>query len=172
MIDEEFNNKIVEGIKKLRHSLELTQKEFGEKLELSESYVIHWENKQDKVSLKNLLKICETFDCSLDYIFGINEESINLNETAETAYESIFDIEFPFIDNEDNPMLILNFTTNKYILEYYYKKKLLDKEKEENIISDKEYAFELEELKEKYSEAFTNELNKKVSYNCTMTNEE
>lgn len=172
MIDEEFNNTIVEGIKNLRRTLGLTQREFGERLGFSESYIIHWENKQDKVSFKNLLHICDTFDCTLDYLFGRSNDFEKKIETAEMAYENIFNIEFPFIDNEENPMLILNFTTNKYILEFFYNRKLLDKQKEENQITEGVYDFELEKLKDKYSKVFKNELNKKISYNCTMTRED
>ena len=172
MIEEDLNNIVIERIRELRNNLGLTQKEFGEKLGFSESYIIHWENKQDKVSLKNLMHICNTFDCSLDYLFGRKNDFEKKIENAELAYESIFDINFPFIDNEENPMLIMNFSTNKYILEFFYNKKLLDKQKEQNQITDEVYDFELRKLEEKYSKSFTNELNKKVSYNCTMTNEE
>lgn len=73
------------------------------------------------------------------------------------AYEYIFDIDFPFIDD----LLVLNLTTNKYMLEFFYYQKLLDKQKEQNEITEEIYDFELKKLKEKYSNTFANELNKK-----------
>lgn len=171
-VEDEFNDVIVEGIKKLRNDLDITQDELGEKIGLSGSYVTRWENKQYKVSLKNLMLICDKCNCSLDYIFqrdNIIEKEI---KTAKQAYEHIFNIEFPLIEEKDvDPMVSLNITTNKYLLKYFYLRKLLEQKKEQNQITQEVFDFELKELEEKYEKVFSAEVLEKVTYNCTRTDE-
>lgn len=172
MRDKEFNDIIVKGIQKLRKDKDLTQNELANKLGKSESLVVHWENNQTEVTFKNLMLICEKCNCSLDYLFGRVDTTNNDKITADMAYKYIFNIEFPLSDSEIDPTYFLNLTTDKYILEYFYYEKLLEQKKEQNQITQEEFDFELEKLKEKYSKVFNGQLSKKVRYNCTKIDED
>lgn len=172
MLDDEFNDDLVCGIKNLRSIKDLTQEEFARELGVSTSYVVRWENKQVKISYQNLKLICKTFNCTIDYLLNMEEYKNREINASDIAYDHVFGIEFPFIDENENKLLVLNLTTNKYILEFFYYKKLLDKQKEQNQINNTEYDFELKKLRDKYLVAFTPQLEKKVTYNCTMIGED
>lgn len=169
-VDDEFNNAIVKGIKRLRKDLKLTQEEFANKLGFTNSYIVQWENKQTRVSYKNLMIICDKCNCSLDYLFQREDIIKKEIKTIELAYEHIFNVEFPLLDTND-PVYVLNITTNKFILKYLYMKKLLEQKKEQNQITKEVFDFELKELKEKYEKVFSAEIFEKVRYNCTRTDE-
>jgi len=69
-----------EKIKWLRESRQLTQKGFGELVGVSASAVGMWENNKRDVDTAQLLKISNTFDISLDELFGRNKsEDVKLS---------------------------------------------------------------------------------------------
>ena len=181
MIKNELNDIIVVGIKRLRKDLNLSQNELANKLNLSESYIIKWENKQTAVSLKNLMHICDKCNCSLDYLFGRSDNMNNDLMTADMAYKYVFNVEFSLLDNDryfdsryDNDFdyaYSINLTTDKYILEYFYNKSLLEQKKEQDQITQEVFDFKQKKLREKYSKVFNQELSKKVKYNCTKIGE-
>ena len=56
------------NIKLIRKSLNLTQKEFAEKLGLTRSYIQHWECNDSKPNFECLRKMKEVFNISYDEI--------------------------------------------------------------------------------------------------------
>ncbi|WP_096189999.1 helix-turn-helix domain-containing protein [Evansella halocellulosilytica] len=62
---------IGDKVKELRKG-KLTQKELGEKLGFSESYMGHLESGRRKISLKMLEKISMIFDVDITYFFMMN----------------------------------------------------------------------------------------------------
>ena len=164
MIKNELNDIIVVGIKRLRKDLNLSQNELANKLNLSESYIIKWENKQTAVSLKNLMHICDKCNCSLDYLFGRSDNMNNDLMTADMAYKYVFNVEFSLLDND-------RYFDSRYDNEYFYNKSLLEQKKEQDQITQEVFDFELKKLREKYSKVFNQELSKKVKYNCTKIGE-
>ena len=56
------------NIKNFRNSLNLTQKQFGEKLGVSASCIQHWEANYTEPSLEYLRKMKEVFNISYDEI--------------------------------------------------------------------------------------------------------
>ena len=62
-----------ERLKELRQEKHLNQKEFAKLVDISSGIISYYE--QDKVdpSLENLVKIAKFFDCSIDYLAGLED---------------------------------------------------------------------------------------------------
>lgn len=65
-----------ERIKELRLSLGINQVEFGKKLNVTKQSVSNWENDNIQPSIDMLIKICNTFSVSANYLLGINDSEI------------------------------------------------------------------------------------------------
>ncbi|MFW6377585.1 MAG: helix-turn-helix domain-containing protein [bacterium] len=57
-------------LKQLRKENNLTQKELSEILNIGESTLSHYENKDREPNFDTLIKIADLFDVSLDYLLG------------------------------------------------------------------------------------------------------
>lgn len=67
------------NIKELRGKLNLTQKEFAEKLSLSNATITAWEKDAKKPSYDVLIQLATTFNVSLDWLCGIdNSDDIKI----------------------------------------------------------------------------------------------
>lgn len=66
-------------IKLLRNEQGITQEQLGDCLNLSRSSVKGYENDGVEPSLSVLVKICDVFNISLDYLLGRTEEKHNIN---------------------------------------------------------------------------------------------
>ncbi len=78
-------------IKQLREEKGLTQIELADKLKISNSTIAMYETNKREPSDDMKLKMCELFDCSLDYLVGRtnirNPQEINIDE-ADIAFAS------------------------------------------------------------------------------------
>ena len=63
----------------LRESEDLTQSELAKILKIDRSLISHWEIGSDIIPLKHLNTICNYFNVSMDYIFGLNNKKNYLN---------------------------------------------------------------------------------------------
>lgn len=61
-------------LESLRKSYNLTQKQLAEKLGLSKQTVSNWENDNILPSIETLIRICNFFNVSTDYILGLDEK--------------------------------------------------------------------------------------------------
>ena len=61
-------------IRDLREDKDLTQKQLAEKLEVSPSIVSGYETGDRTPSLENLLALAKLYNCSTDYLLGMNAE--------------------------------------------------------------------------------------------------
>lgn len=61
-------------LKELRKELNLTQKEFAERLDLDAHNIGDWERQKCEPSTFWLVKIAKTFDVSVDYLVGNSED--------------------------------------------------------------------------------------------------
>ncbi|MDE6014482.1 MAG: helix-turn-helix transcriptional regulator [Acetatifactor sp.] len=60
----------------------ITGNEFGKKLDLKKSPLTDWKNKKSKPTLEQVIKMCEIFAISADYLlFGIVGNILNTSET-------------------------------------------------------------------------------------------
>lgn len=69
----------------LRESEDLTQKDLAGILKIDRSLISHWEIGSDIIPLKHLNTICNYFNVSIDYIFGLSIEKnyININHKLD-----------------------------------------------------------------------------------------
>ncbi len=63
-----------ERIKELRNSLGINQVEFGKKLGVTKQCISNWENGNIQPSIDMLIKICNAFSISSDYLLGLSSE--------------------------------------------------------------------------------------------------
>lgn len=63
-----------ERIKALRLSLGLNQVQFGKKLNVSKQCISNWENAYLQPSIDILIRICQTFHVSADYMLGLDDK--------------------------------------------------------------------------------------------------
>ncbi len=61
-------------IKELRKELNLTQKEFAEKLNLTAHNIGDWEREKCEPSIEFIIKIAKVFSVSTDYLLGLDED--------------------------------------------------------------------------------------------------
>lgn len=96
-MDNEENKKIAENIKALRKDLGLTQKEFGYKLNITDTMISKYEKGNRPINKRTISQICSTFNVNESFIYeGIGE-----------MYNSIEEIDIAsmmgkvFADNDD-----------------------------------------------------------------------
>lgn len=75
---------IGERIRSKRLALHLTQAQLSEKIGISDNHMSEIERGNDRLSYDKLLRLCEIFDCSTDYILrGCNtiEDGVEIPES-------------------------------------------------------------------------------------------
>lgn len=60
------------NLKHCRENLEMTQEELGYVLGVTKGTVANWENGNDSIPLRQVVKICNQYDLSADYLLGIS----------------------------------------------------------------------------------------------------
>ncbi len=70
---------IENNLKACREELEMTQKELGNIFGVSDSTVRGWENAYDTIPLKKLVRFCNLYNYSLDYVVGFTRKNKEYN---------------------------------------------------------------------------------------------
>ena len=60
------------NLKEFRENLEMTQEELGYVLGITKGTVANWENSNDSIPLRQIIKLCNIYNTSIDYILGIS----------------------------------------------------------------------------------------------------
>jgi len=68
------------NLKFCRESLEMTQKELGYVFGVAESTVSGWENNNDIMPLTKLVKFCDLYGFSLDYVTGLTRSNYSYSK--------------------------------------------------------------------------------------------
>ena len=68
------------NLKFCRESLEMTQKELGYIFGVAESTVSGWENNNDIMPLTKLVKFCDLYGFSLDYVTGLTRSNYSYSK--------------------------------------------------------------------------------------------
>ena len=66
---------IENNLKFCREDLEMTLKELGKVLGVTEATVANWENANDPIPLSKLVIFCNKYDFSLDYVMGLSRSN-------------------------------------------------------------------------------------------------
>lgn len=101
--------KIGLNIKHLRKSNKQTQEDLGNILGLSKTAIVNYEAAQRKISLEHIVKLCNFYDVSLNYLIGIEEKTM---ENKPEALELIDKWNEAFPDeifNENEIKLLIDF---------------------------------------------------------------
>lgn len=79
-----MENDILTGIgqrmAEIRRLRNITQEKLADMLDVSPKHISHCENETSYLSLKNLIKFCHLFDCSLDYLILGNQNNDSLSK--------------------------------------------------------------------------------------------
>lgn len=66
---------IENNLKEFRENLEMTQEELGYVLGITKGTVANWENGNDSIPLRQIIKLCNIYNTSIDYILGISRNN-------------------------------------------------------------------------------------------------
>lgn len=98
------HNKILIGekLKDIRQSLGLTQEQVSEKLGLAPRYLSDIERNKTKGSLNSLIKLCNIYNTSLDYIFA---DYLNSSCTDQMKFDDNL-IGYNQLDQKEKELII------------------------------------------------------------------
>ena len=66
---------IENNLKYCRENLEMTQEEMGYVLGVTKGTVANWENGNDSIPLRQLVKICNQYNVSIDFLLGLTRDN-------------------------------------------------------------------------------------------------
>jgi len=64
------------NLKFCREDLEITQRELGNILGVSDKTIANWENAYDSIPLSKLVNFCNLYNYSVDYVLGLTKRNI------------------------------------------------------------------------------------------------
>lgn len=67
------------NLKYCREELEMTQKELGYVFGVSDSTVANWENSYDPMPLPKLVRFCNLYNFSIDFVLGLSKKNVIYN---------------------------------------------------------------------------------------------
>ena len=75
----------MQRLKELRLSADLTQREVAEKISVTQTTVAKYERDELEPSLEILKRLCQLFECSIDYLTGFSDDlgNVTVYNTAE-----------------------------------------------------------------------------------------
>ena len=71
-------------IKELRENASLSQLELAKKLNTSQRNIGRWENEENEISVSNLIKLADIFECTIDYLVG-REDDFGIVQSSATV---------------------------------------------------------------------------------------
>ena len=99
---------IVKRLKDTREDLDMTQEKIGKILNVDKTTVSGWETGKDTIPLQKLVKYCNAFEFTLDYIFGL---------TRTNNYKNPIAIDLNKIGNNIKELRIKNNLTQEQLAE-------------------------------------------------------
>ena len=61
-------------LKELRNEKNFTQRKIAELMNVSQVSYLHWEQVKTQPDIENIVKLCQLFDVSADYLLGLENE--------------------------------------------------------------------------------------------------
>ena len=77
------------NLKHCRENLEMTQEELGYVLGVTKGTVANWENGNDSIPLRQVAKICNQYDLSVDYLLGISRANKQYSKIPKLSKSNI-----------------------------------------------------------------------------------
>ena len=159
-----MNNNFSNNIKTLRNKLNLTQKDFAEKIQVTAPTLNAYEKGTKKPNFDTLIKISQEFNISLDELCGLNGDNPNNISNVETYSDvfktliSLFEndnliIYFELINNGFNNKFNIKIQ-NKIICEFLIEYKTMSDLKDKGSISDNIFNEWYNSKLDKYNDRF------------------
>lgn len=128
----------------LRKKENLTQAEFAEKIDVSAVLISDIERQTKKLSLPNAMEIAKQFKVSLDWLYGLRDDTGDTASDIIIALKEIFDIDFEqkCIRIEKNLFEYIEQISNAYKI----------KAKEKNNVPEEAFNYWIEGIKKSYRE--------------------
>lgn len=100
----------------LRKKENLTQEQFAEKIKVSTVLVSDIERQKKKLTLSNAIEIAKQFNVSLDWLYGLTDDTGDTVSNVIIALKDIFDIDFEqkCIKVEENLFTFIEEMSNAY----------------------------------------------------------
>lgn len=80
-------------LQELRKKENLTQEELAEKIDVSAPLITSMETQKKKLSLRNAIEITKQFNVSLDWLYGLSNDTKDSASNILTTLKDIFDID-------------------------------------------------------------------------------
>ena len=117
---------LANNLKRLREEKGITQKELAEKLNSSASRISMYEQNRREPDLQTIIKIANLFNCSIDYLLGINKKKLVTTDelTKILPEEKILLSSYKKINDDDRHVLwalldkYLTATEKEYFSQY------------------------------------------------------
>ena len=128
----------------LRERENLTQEKLAERINVSASLVTGIENHKKKLTLPIAIEIAKEFKVSLDWLYGLTEDTGDIASNIMIALKELFDIDFEkkCIKVEDNLFTFIEELSNAYKI----------KARKSNNVSDEAFKYWIEAIKKAYDE--------------------
>lgn len=92
-IDTNNNNGYTDRLPILRKKENLTQEQFAEKINVSTVLVSDIERQKKKLTLSNAIEIAKQFNVSLDWLYGLTDDTKDSASNILSTLKDIFDID-------------------------------------------------------------------------------
>jgi transcriptional regulator with XRE-family HTH domain len=94
-------------LKELRTSKNLTQIELAEKIGCNQTAIGKYERKELEPNIQTMIKLCEIFSCSIDYLVGREDDFGIIQSKTELSYrEQKLLSAFSQIDDDEKDKII------------------------------------------------------------------
>lgn len=77
------------NLKYCREELEITQRKLGQILGVSEKTISGWETAQDTIPFRTLIKFCNLYNYSVDFVVGLIRQNIKYNQNIDITNKII-----------------------------------------------------------------------------------
>lgn len=151
-------------IKEIRARRDLSQEQIlkNKTTEITRDILKNAEQGRTPVSIERAIEIAKTFGVSLDFIYGLTDSMDEKEITIKKAFESLFNpqlIHKEYIDIEGKIYNVdfLSLTANDVLIQYFYSLKKCEEMKGE--ITEEEYKYRIEDIKDKYYEGMKQKAN-------------
>lgn len=96
-------------LKELRKDEKLTQEELAEKMKVSKTTIVNYENGNRKVPLEMVVKFSKYFNVTVDSLLDLEDENVSHNKQWNDEFKGIYftDDEFYFLKHYANYLLYL-----------------------------------------------------------------
>lgn len=147
-----------ERIKSVRNRENLTQQKFAKEIDVSLDTIKAIELNEDKLSLDVALRIAKRFNVSLDYLFNItdfmNEDEILIDKAFQAVFNpTIIRDEYELENIGKFWIELMVLSVNEYLIKFLFESNKLENAFLNNELTEFDYNFKMEELKDKYYKA-------------------